>query len=114
VRRTGIAAALGVLYVALVQSLLHSGRIDFAVRVDCAVPGRLPRAEVCDTPPSPVCAVHGTLSPYAAQGWCAVADVQCLRGLGHVAEQVAVRHCGGWADCGDCCLRHRCCTFRGR
>jgi len=46
VRRTGIAAALGVLYVALVQSLLQNGKIDFAVRVDCAVPGRLPRAEV--------------------------------------------------------------------
>ena len=46
VRRTGIAAALGVLYVALVQSLLRNGKIDFAVRVDCAAPGRLPRAEV--------------------------------------------------------------------
>ena len=46
VRRTGIAAALGVLYVALVQSLLQNGKIDFAVRVDCAAPGRLPRAEV--------------------------------------------------------------------
>lgn len=46
VRRTGIAAALGVLYVALVQSLLQNGQIDFAVRVDCTAPGRLPRAEV--------------------------------------------------------------------
>ena len=46
VRRTGIAAALGVLYVALVQSLLQNGKIDFAVRVDCTAPGRLPRAEV--------------------------------------------------------------------
>ena len=46
IRRTGCAAALAVLLVAMVQRLLGAGAIAFAVRVDCRAADQLPQAHV--------------------------------------------------------------------
>ena len=46
IRRVGCSAALAVVYADVMQRLLATGALDFAVRIDCSDYGALPKSEV--------------------------------------------------------------------